>query len=69
MMGRPKLPADQRQDAELRIRLTDSDRKFLNEAAERAHAGDKHPPGGNFTSTWAREVLLRAAARILHRRP
>ena len=50
-MGRPPKPPEDRKDAELRIRLTDSEREELDRAA------------GKDTSTWAREVLLRAAKR------
>ena len=44
--GRPVKKASERRTAELRIRLTDSERKKLDRAAK-----------GN-TSTWAREILL-----------
>ena len=49
--GRPPKADDERKDAELRIRMTQDERELLDRAA-----GDK-------TSTWAREVLLRAAKR------
>jgi hypothetical protein len=49
--GRPPLPPEERKAAELRIRLTEAQRALLDEAA------------GQDTSTWAREVLLRAAKR------
>ena len=49
--GRPPKPDDEKKGDELRIRLTADERKELDRAA-----------GGN-TSTWAREVLLRAAKR------
>jgi hypothetical protein len=49
--GRPPLPPEERKAAELRIRLTEAQRALLDEAA------------GQDTSTWAREVLLRAARR------
>ena len=50
-MGRPPKPPGDRKDAELRIRLTEAEREELDRAA------------GQDTSTWAREVLLRAAKR------
>lgn len=50
-MGRPPKPPDERKAAELRIRLTQAEREELDRAA------------GENTSTWAREVLLRAAKR------
>jgi hypothetical protein len=49
--GRPEKPPEKRKSAELRIRLTEADRAELDRAA------------GSDTSTWAREVLLRAARR------
>jgi hypothetical protein len=49
--GRPPKSPDERKTAELRIRLTTEQRETLDDAAE----GD--------TSTWARDVLLRAAKR------
>ena len=53
-MGRPPKPPEQRKSSELRIRLTEADRGTLDEAA--------HSKGAE-TSTWAREVLLKAAKR------
>lgn len=50
-MGRPPKPPGERKDAELRIRLTPDERAELDRAA------------GEDTSTWARDVLLRAAKR------
>lgn len=50
-MGRPPKPDDERKSAELRIRLTADEREELDRAA------------GDNTSTWAREVLLKAAKR------
>lgn len=51
MRGRPKLgPAEYKADT-LRIRLTNGERELLDKAA------------GGRTSTWARELLLRAAER------
>lgn len=49
--GRPPKPPEERKAAELRIRLTADQRASLDAAA------------GEDTSTWAREVLLRAAGR------
>jgi hypothetical protein len=49
--GRPPKPPEERKAAELRIRLTDGQRAELDAAA------------GQDTSTWARDVLLRAAKR------
>ena len=49
--GRPKGPEELRRKNVLRIRLTDDERKQLDAAA------------GDSTSTWARDVLLRAAKR------
>jgi hypothetical protein len=50
-MGRPPKAPDERKAAELRIRLTEAQRAELDAAA------------GQDTSTWARDVLLRAAKR------
>ena len=49
--GRPKGPDELRRNNVLRIRLTDDERRQLDAAA------------GDSTSTWARDVLLRAAKR------
>ena len=49
--GRPPKPDKERKSAELRIRLTEGERAQLDAAAQ-----------GN-TSTWARELLLKAAKR------
>jgi len=49
--GRPEKPPEERKTAELRIRLTEAQRSELDDAAEQD------------TSTWARDVLLRAAKR------
>lgn len=49
--GRPPKPPDERKSAELRIRLTEAQRKALDEAAN------------GKTSTWARKLLLTAAKR------
>ncbi len=55
-MGRPPKPPEQRKSSELRIRLTEADREMLDEVAEAK---------GEETSTWARDVLLKAAKRRL----
>lgn len=49
--GRPPKDPEDRKSAELRIRLTAGERDSLDRAAN------------GKTSTWAREVLLRAAKR------
>jgi hypothetical protein len=49
--GRPPKPDDERKSAQLRIRLTDEERKALDAAAD------------GKTSTWARKLLLKAALR------
>ena len=49
--GRPQKPPEERKTAELRIRLTEVQRSELDAAASQD------------TSTWARNVLLRAAKR------
>ena len=53
MMGRPKKPPGEVRANVLRIRLTDSERARLDRVA-----GDN----GGETSSWAREMLLGAAA-------
>jgi uncharacterized protein (DUF1778 family) len=50
-MGRKRLPDDDRREKPLRIRLNAEERQLLDKAA----AGK--------TSSWAREVLLKAAKR------
>lgn len=50
-MGRPPLPPKDRRAKPLRIRLTDAEREEIDKAA------------GGMSSTWAREVLLKAARR------
>lgn len=52
----PKAPAN-RKSAELRIRLTEAEREFLDRVAQDV--------GG--TSTWAREVLMKAARNAAKR--
>ena len=49
--GRPPKADDERKSAELRIRMTQEERELLDTAA------------GGKTSTWARDVLVRAAKR------
>ena len=51
-MGRPPLPPDERLDKMLKIRLSASDQQELEQAAQ-----------PDETSTWARQVLLKAAKR------
>jgi hypothetical protein len=51
--GRPPKPLEERRRKPLRIRLTDAERELLDDAAG----------GEEGTSTWAREVLLRAARK------
>ena len=50
-MGRPPLPDNERREKPLRIRLSPEERAEVDKAAK------------GKTSTWAREVLLRAARR------
>ena len=50
-MGRPEKEPDERKTSFLRIRMTQEERELLDQVA------------GGKTSTWAREVLLRAARR------
>ena len=50
-MARPEKTPEQRKENVLRIRLTDDERAELDTAAK------------GKTSSWAREVLLRAARR------
>ena len=50
-MGRPPKPASERQTARLEIRMTDAELKLIEKA------------GGENTSGWARQVLVRAARR------
>lgn len=50
-MARPEKPPEERKENVLRIRLTDEEREALDRAAD------------GRTSTWARDVLLRAAKR------
>jgi uncharacterized protein (DUF1778 family) len=50
-MGRKPLPPEDRREKPLRIRLTDAEREEIDKAAN------------GQSSTWAREVLLRAARK------
>lgn len=52
-MGRPKKPVDEYKSEMLRIRLTEEERRLLDLAAN------------GKTSTWARDVLVRAAKRLV----
>ena len=49
--GRPPKADDERKDNVLRIRMTQEERELLDHAAD------------GKTSTWARDVLVRAAKR------
>ena len=49
--GRPPKADDERKDNVLRIRMTQDEREILDQAAD------------GKTSSWARDVLLRAAKR------
>jgi uncharacterized protein (DUF1778 family) len=53
-MGRKRLPDDERREKPLRIRLTPEERELVDKAAE-SHE--------ETSSGWAREVLLREAAK------
>jgi uncharacterized protein (DUF1778 family) len=53
-MGRKAISGDRKTDKPLRIRLTDAERRAIEQAAGAA---------GVPASTWARGVLLRAASR------
>lgn len=53
-MPRPKKPAGEVRENVLRIRLTDEERKALDEAAKAKHLD---------TSAWARSELLTLAGR------
>lgn len=50
-MGRPPKPPEDRQTARLEIRMTDAELQRIEAAA------------GGKTSTWSRDVLVRAAKR------
>jgi uncharacterized protein (DUF1778 family) len=58
-MGRPPLSDEERRDKPLRIRLTDEERELIDEAAENA---------GEPSSAWARDLLVREAARLAAKR-
>ena len=55
-MGRKAISGIPKTDRPLRIRLTDPERSTIDAAAKAA---------GGSTSTWARDVLLKAAEKIL----
>lgn len=59
MAGRPKKPKNETRDNVLRIRLTDDERKALDQAALAV---------GLETSTWARFELLALAQKIRKKR-
>jgi hypothetical protein len=52
-MGRPPKPASERQTARLEIRMTEAELSLIERAAK------------DSTSTWARNVLVRAAKRAV----
>ena len=52
-MGRKAISGEPKSDRPLRIRLTDAERSILDDAAGRAALS---------TSSWARDILLAAAA-------
>ena len=58
MAGRPKKPVSDARGNVLRIRLSDEERKELDEAAE-SNTLD--------TSTWARSELIRLARQLAER--
>lgn len=57
-MGRNPLSNKPKTDKPLRIRLTDDERELLDNAAN---------IGGLPTSSWAREVLIKFANRLVKR--
>jgi uncharacterized protein (DUF1778 family) len=54
--GRPELPEGEQREKPLRIRLSPEERHILDKAAELS--GEPH------TSTWARDILIRAAEKV-----
>jgi hypothetical protein len=58
-MARPKKPEGEVRENVLRIRLTDAERKALDDAAQAKHLE---------TSSWARSELLALAMRLAARR-
>jgi hypothetical protein len=50
-LGRPPKPASERQTARLELRMTEAELKLIEKA------------GGENTSRWARETLVKAAKR------
>lgn len=59
-MGRKRLEEGKALSSSLLIRLTEADRRILDRAAEDAGLG---------TSTWARDVLLKAAGKPAPKTP
>lgn len=59
MQGRP--PIEEPRTYTLQIRLSESEKAAIESAARQAMAGQT-VPGGGVVSTWARAVLLAAAA-------
>lgn len=55
-MGRKAISGERKSDRPLRIRLTDAERTLLDRAAQR---------DGKPTATWARNVLIAEANRIM----
>lgn len=56
MRGRPPKPPDERKTASMKLPLADDEKALIERAAQ---AQDAKPV------TWAREVLLKAAKRLL----
>jgi uncharacterized protein (DUF1778 family) len=56
-MGRKRLPPEKAREKPLRIRLNAEERRLVDGAAE--------AEGHRSTSAWAREELLRSAAKAL----
>ena len=59
MAGKPKDPAKVRKNT-LRVRLTEEERKLVDEAARR---------NGQETSTWVRAEILALARAMLSKKP
>lgn len=64
MAGRPPKPEAERKAVDLRIRMTEAERDMVSEAAQKAYEG-RTMPGSGVTSTWARDLLLREAGKLL----
>lgn len=60
MTGRP--PIDEPRTYTLQIRLSESEKQAIADAADKAMQSRK-VPGGGAVSTWVRETILRAARR------